>query len=272
MKRLALVLAAASLATGCTYTPPDPGSLDIRWSFTRFKLDAGGAPVAVTPAYTCATRDVLNNPLVSDVVVSFDGGTGQAVPCSDTAGDGVRLDGVSPGDHVVVVTAEQSIAGNLVGTFTATTNVTIQSNQVTSVPLPLDGIPGDLDLWGGLYTAGGTGLFTCNGSPVGSGTFTIADSFGTVIATGSATCAASPIMSGPNFVWMLGAGFSGQSALDLDTYTIRFQAATYDSLSKAISPTCLDGQAFAHATTNDTGVASWFVQLYDVSNPANVCP
>jgi hypothetical protein len=264
MKRLALALAAASLGTGC-YSPLTPGSVDIGWSFVRTKLVAG-APVAVSPSYSCGTRDILNNFLVSDVVVSFDGDGGQSVPCADAAGDGARFDGLTPGSHTVVVIARQSVGGNLVGTFTAQATVSVSSGQVTSLTLPLSGVPGDLDVWGGLFSAGGAPPpFTCT-SNVPTGTFTIADSVGNVIAAGNATCAASPVA----LTSMLGVGFSGPIALDLDTYTIRFQAAsTYDSASQV---NACSGQAFPHATTNDTGNASWFVKLYDVSNPANACP
>jgi hypothetical protein len=269
MKRLALALAAAALGTGCYVAPSTPGSVDVGWSFVRTKITYPSGvptPVQVTPAYTCATVDVHGSYLVSDVLVSFDGNGSQAVPCNDGAGDGARFEGLTPGQHTLTVSARQLIGGVPVATFTAQTTVTVGSGQVTSVSLPLYGIPGNLEVWGGFYSADGMTPFACISGDTGA--FSIADSVGTIVATGTATCAAGPAGTG----WRLGVGFSGSIALDLDVYAIRMTAlGQYDSASPANS---CGGQAFQHTGANDTGTAAWFPTLYNVAGVpiGNLCP
>lgn len=266
MKRLALALTAAAtiLGTGCTVSPAAPvvtvngGTIDIAWSFRRY--DAAGNLAAT---YHCATPVYgTTTPLVHDVVVSIDG-VATVVPCNDGTGDGGAFVDVAPGTHTLVVSGREWINGAAVETFTAQAPpVSVASGATTPVTLPLDGIPGSLDVWGGLFSSSGATAYSCYPS-VPTGTVTISDSAGTTVATGTATCAYAPTGN-----YELGVGFSGASALDLDVYAIRMTASAggYDT---SVYPSCNVWPSFDHLG-NDTGVAGWYPKLYAVAGSA--CP
>lgn len=251
MKRLALLLASVTaLGTGCYSSPPAPtaGDVDMGWRFIRTKPDG------TTVAYTCASG--LG---VDSVLVSFAGGSSQAVPCSDNVGDGALFVGVPAGSRTVVVT------GRRAGVDVYSSQFTIQVAGGVTNPVDLDvyGIPDDLDVLADLTNPSGSAAYaSCNAAGVSGFTYRIVDSANTVMASGSLSCSTGL----PDLT------FRGNQALDRDTYTIRMQAPASGSVifDTAATPDC-SGQPFAH-TGPDTGAANaWKPVIYDVSGDAAFC-
>jgi hypothetical protein len=249
MKRLALLLAAVSaLGTGCYVNNPPParGDVDLAWRFIRT------APDGRTFPYGCRSGGV------DTVLVSFAGGSSQAVPCADNAGDGALFAGVPSGSQRVVVTGRRG------GVDLYTSEFTINVVAGASTPADLDvyGIPDDLDVFAELTNPAGTVAYaSCNAAAVTGFTYRVVDSAGTVMATGSAACSTG----------LPGVAFHGNQALDRDTYTIRMQApasgpVVFDS---AATPDC-SGQPFNH-TGIDTGARAWKPLMYDVTGDATLC-
>lgn len=88
MNRIALLLAAVGLGSGCVVsTPCDAGSLTVDWSF----IDAYGATTS-----SCSTAGVL----ISDIHVWVDGVQSVAAVCS---GPAVTISGIPAGGHTVIV-------------------------------------------------------------------------------------------------------------------------------------------------------------------------
>jgi hypothetical protein len=254
MKRLALVLAAAVLGTGChssspAYTPP-PTGVDFAWSFVRVKADGSTAS-----PYGCTTAGVDN------VIVSFPGADVQ-VPCADSAGDGALIVDVSTGTYAVTITGRRGSAA----LYSGQTTVTVVAGQVTSTSPQVYGIPDDLDIYAHFLNQTGTGGWaTCALANVATLGYAIVDWAGTVVASGTTPC------TDP-----AGLSFTGASALDRDNYVIRLQgfepSATteaFDSATTAVSPTC-SGQAFNHFSA-DTGAYGWDVDLFDVTANGTIC-
>jgi hypothetical protein len=261
MKRLAVVLAAAALGTGChsSATPRAPvtpvGTVDFAWSFVRVKADNSTAR-----PYGCALAGIDN------VVVSFSTGDVQ-VPCADQVGDGAGITNVVAGTQSVVVTGRRGA----VALYTAQTNVTVLANDVTPVNIQVFGIPDDLDIFAHFMNRFGTleAWPTCGG-PGGAGvstlSYSIVDFANTVVASGTVSC------TDP-----AGLSFRGSAALDRDNYIIRMQGfppssqtETFDSATTALNPAC-DGQAFDHFGPS-TGNAAWDVLLYDTTPNTTICP
>lgn len=254
MKRLALVLAAAVLGTGChsssVYTPPPPPptGVDLAWSFVRTL--ANGSTVS---PYGCTQAGIDN------VIVSFPGANVQ-VPCADSAGDGALIVDVSPGTQTITITARRGSAA----LYSGQTTVAVVSGQVTTGSVQALGIPDDLDIYAHFLNQNGTsGWATCALAAVNSLGYSIVDWAGTVVASGTTPC------SDP-----AGLSFTGSNALDRDNYVIRLQgftgaSADFDSATTAVAPHC-SGQAFNHFS-NDTAAFGWDVNLYDVTANATLC-
>lgn len=252
MKRLALVLAAVSvLGTGCfVVSDPPSGSVDVAWRFIRVRPDGS------TLAYGCSTGHG-----VDAVVVTFGDGASRQVPCQDSAGDGALITGVHAGTQTLVVTGRRGG----VDVYSSQFSVAIQPGVTTLLDLDVYGIPDDIDVLAELVTATGGAAFTsCAAAGVSGFTYSVVDSAGSEMATGSAACTTGlPTLS-----------FRGNQALDRDTYTIRLQApatgpVVFDSATAAVSPAC-SGQAFGH-TGVDTGANAWRPLMYDVTLNAARC-
>lgn len=253
MKRLALVLAAVTvLGTGCFVAHDDPpsGAVDLAWQFIRVRPDGS------TLRYGCA-----HGGGVDAVVVTFGSGASRQVPCQDGFGDGALISGVRAGTQTMVVTGRRGG----VDVYRSQFDVAIQSGVTTVLDVEVYGIPDDLDILAELVTPTGGAAYTgCAAAGVSGFTYSIVDSAGSVMATGSAGCTADhPDLS-----------FRGNQALDRDTYTIRLQApasgpVVFDSATTAVSPAC-SGQAFGH-TGVDTGANAWQPLMYDVTQNGTRC-
>jgi hypothetical protein len=252
MKRLALLLAAVSvLGTGCYVAPSSPptGSIDMAWRFIRVK------PSGSTVAYGCASGGGVDS-----VAVTI-GGASQVVPCQDNVGDGGLFVGVPAGNQSVVVTGRRGGVDIYSSQFT----IAVVAGTTTPVNLDVYGIPDDIDILAELVTRFGSSPYTsCNQAVVSGFTYSIHDSAGTVMESGSAGCTTGL----PDLL------FRGSSALDRDTYTIRMQApasgpVVFDTATTAVAPTC-SGQAFNH-TGVDTGANAWVPLMYDTTANPTVC-
>jgi hypothetical protein len=246
MKRLALALATAALGTGCVVvdnTPP--GSVNFSWGFVRTRADR------TTLTYGCAQAGI------DSVDVTFAGLGPQTVPCADLAGDGAQFDGLHPGTGNVRITAYRGS----VALYDSNVTVTVSSGQVAATPVLVYAKYDDLDVVGLLVGQFGapSSWATCADAGMTNVGYELRDSANQIIASGSIPCSA----SAP------GALFRGSNALDLDTYTIRIDAAvssvapaTFDSKTEAVTPVC-SGQAFNHFGA-DTEPNGWHPVLYDV--------
>jgi hypothetical protein len=258
MKRLALLLAAAVLGTGCivndddTVTlPPNSGTLDLGWTFIRTKV----LPVQESVVYTCAQAGVDNL-----LVQSTTGGSAQ-VPCD---GSQAALVSLSPGPQTITVIGRRG-AVQLFSTFF---DVSIATGQTVVQDVDLFGIPDELDVFALFRDRfGGPGWSTCFDAGVASLSFSIVDGAGTEVATGTVSC------TDP-----AGVSFTGAQALDRDDYAIRmlgFPAGSlledFDSATTAVAPVC-NGQPFNHFGPSVGVMGGWTVLLYDVSSNSTFCP
>jgi len=250
MKRIAFVLAAALLGTGCVVTTTDDpvGTLDVAWWFVRTKHDT------TTLSYTCAQAGI------DSVVVSSTRGWSRDLPCDGGALDGAVFSALA-GTQTLTLTGYRGPAALYRSVF----NVTIVEGATEPLDADLWGIPDDLDIYAWFVDRDGfdVGWSTCALAGVATLSWSLVDWAGTVVDSHSAAC------TNP-----AGVSYSGASALDRDQYAIRVQGfpsgsivETFDSATTRVAPAC-DGQAFNHY---GPGVGTWDVWLYDVSTNLTLC-
>lgn len=258
MKRLAFVLAAAVLGTGCHSSPPPPppsGTVDIAWSFIRTLNDGVGTPVT----YHCNTAG-----LGIDTVVVTANGASVALPCADQAGDGGGV-ALAPGTYTIDVTAYRGGSGGTALFSSRLTNVNVFVNSVTSLTAPLDALFGPLQINVHFINPNGFEFSpnTCAAAGVDTYSFHLVDSVGTsVYSSGNISC------TNPPGIVLDQASPAG--AIDLDAYTIRVVggSASFD-FDSAVVPSC--SSPVFHHYGNDVGAFSWNLPVYDVTN-LTLCP
>lgn len=259
MKRIALLLAAATLGTGCIvvddddHTPGPTGTLDMTWFFIRTKHDAS------TVSYTCADAGV------NTVVVSYGAGGSRTFACDNGAYDGV-VDTLAPaGSQTVTLTAYRGAAALYQSFF----NVVVPENATVLLDADVWGIPDDLDVYARFLDRHGVAEWTtCAAAGVTTISWSLVDWAGTVVDSNSHAC------TNP-----AGVSYRGAAAIDRDQYVIRMQGfpATgpedFDSAStqlSAMNPVACDGQAFDHYGTSVDAFA-WDVWLFLVEDNATLC-
>ncbi len=248
MKRLALLLAATVLGTGCIVVDDDPvpsGRLDVTWSFVRTKYDLS------TVNYGCARAGV------DSVTLSFSRGGSRTFAC---APGGASQVSVEAGSQSVTVTGYRGAVPLYSSQFT----VNVPQNGTAPLAAAVYGIPGDMTIWAHFreWNGADVGWSTCALAGVTTLTWSLVDYGGTVIDTSSMAC------TNP-----AGVTYAGASALDRDTYTIRMQGfpptgpETFDSATTQVAPTC-SGQPFNHYGS----AGDWDVILYAVDLNPTFCP
>lgn len=256
MKRIALVLAAALLGTGCIVVDDDDpvrvpvGTLDAAWWFVRTKADT------TTVSYTCADAGI------DSVTIAYSRGGSANFPCRTGAFEGAVHTAAPVGSQTVTLTAFRGSAALYQSSF----NVTIAQDATLRLDADLWGIPDDLDIYANFVEWNGApGWASCGTAVVTTLTWSLVDWFGTVVDQGSAPC------TNP-----AGVSYRGAQALDRDQYTIRMQGfpsggppETFDSATTAVTPTC-DGQAFDHYGPSLDPFA-WDVLLYWVDDNLTFC-
>lgn len=254
MKRLALVLAASVLGTGCyvssDYTAPGPsGTLDISWSFVRTLNDATSSQVT----YGCSQAGI-------DTVVVDTAAGGLALSCADAAGDGGAVM-LPPGTYDVTLTAYRGGSGGVALYSGTIPGVTVFLNQVTSRTASLNAYFDQFQINANFQDLAGTISYpTCASAGVDTISFHLVDYAGTsVYASGPVPCTDPP-----------GITFDSTNPVDLDAYTIRVVAygATY-SFDSAVSPSCTS-PVFLHYGL-DVGAYAWDLPVYDVTGLTQ-CP
>lgn len=233
MKRLALVLAAAVLGTGCIIHDDDfdpapiaTGSVIVYWDFIR---DAPAQPLGsvVYDASLVGTGSVCDESFVDTVVIDSPAGRTAALPCVFQGVQGATIDFVPAGSRVIRVEGYRE--GVLV--YEGASTVNVLANQTVALdtdPVDLLGVPADIDLVAYFsFAPYGPSDFwsSCNAAGNPEVDYEIWDSFPTLVATGTVLCPAGA-SAFPLDVFI--------SRLELDNYTVRmkgFIGATreYDS-------------------------------------------
>ncbi len=254
MKRLAAVLAAAVLGTGCyvsssTHTPGPTGTLDIAWSFIRTLNDVSSSQVT----YGCVSAHI------DTVVVSASGGS-IVLPCADGAGDGGAVE-LPSGTQNVAVTAYRGGTGG-VALYSAQFNaVSIGVNQVTNLSAPLYAFFDELQINANFQNLAGTVAYpTCASAGVTTYSFHLVDRANTTVySSGDFSCSDPP-----------GVTFGAGNPVDLDQYTIRVVAfgPSFD-FDSAVYPSC-GSPVFSHYG-QDVDFYAWDLPVYDVTS-LTLCP
>jgi hypothetical protein len=259
MKRIALLLAAATLGTGCIVVDDDDpgptGTLDMTWFFVRTKHDAS------TVSYTCFDAGV------DTVVVSYGAGGSRSFACDNGSYDGAVDTRAPVGSQTVTLTGYRGNAALYQSFF----NVTVAENQTVLLDADVWGIPDDLDIYARFLDRHGVAEWTtCAAAGVDTITWSLVDWAGTVVDSNSHAC------TNP-----AGVSYRGAAAIDRDQYVIRMQAfetgsafEVFDSASTQLSatnPVACDGQAFDHYGPSIDPFA-WDVWLFDVTLNSTFCP
>jgi hypothetical protein len=230
--RLLALTATALLGTGCfapsTSTPG--GDVNVYWDFVRHTLPTGavtydGGLNAVNASGICPQSDV------DTVVVSSAAGTFQ-IACTGPAGGGAYVQGaVVTGLPVGTRTISlQGFRSNILVYQTSVSVDVVANSTVTAPTAHLEGVPAPLDVFGYLaFGAPPSDYLTCADAGNPNLDYTLTDSAGTLVASGSAGCS-DPL---PALIF--------RDQLDLDSYTVRLQgrrlsdnALVFDACNKAL--------------------------------------
>jgi hypothetical protein len=234
MKRIALVLAAAFLGTGCFVSSDtiDYGSVNIYWDFLRTAPAQGTGFIVYDESDTGAPDGACNESGVEVVEVTSPLGT-STVSCVYSGVEGIGLDGIAEGVPSFRFRAWRG--AYLV--YDTSVSLQVVGDATTNHFVDLHGVSAPLDVYGDLYN-GATSQYYADclaATPVGSASppyfgYEIRDVFGSLVVEGTAGCAAG--LPAPVFV----------GDLELDNFTVRMSGyrAEDDALVFDSCPAALD--------------------------------
>ncbi len=229
MKRLAFVLAAAVLGTGChsTRTAPAVGSVNLYWDFDRTAPAQAGGFITYD-AYPGGTVSGRCTQSAVDFVTVDAPGAAVSVSCVYAGVQGVGVDGVDAGTQPFRVRGWRHVSGTDVVVYDSTFNLSVPVASVQDHIVHVPGVAATLDVFGDLAYGASPGTLYPDCASAGSPNLYVAirDAFGTLIDDNTAGC--SDPLPAPAF----------SALLDLDDYQVRVQglqlgtnALVFDSCS-----------------------------------------
>ncbi len=193
MKRIAL-LAAAVLGTGCVSTIEAPGDVAIYWDFLRHTTAAPGYVYYDTnlspggPDGACSQARV-GYVQVTDLYGNLIDPMTPWISCVYQGVQGAKFLGFSPGSYTFVVHAFAGTYPTGTEVYTGQSTVNVSGGGLNSVTITAEGVQGNLVVTATLFD-GTTTYTTCGAAGVQWFDFWIEDFVGTLIDSGSASCAA----------------------------------------------------------------------------------
>ena len=279
MKRIALVIAASLLGTGCIVTDNHHssggsgiGAVNVYWEFVRTKLDQNLSTVLYDPfddpnvapgtgACTTSGVDVVRIEGLDAAPIDVD--------CRFQGVQGVNLPGLAAGTYRATISGWRGQAE----LYATSVDVVVDGGRTRSQSVQVFGIPDNFQVAVTLATADGTSAYlSCSNAGVTELSYNLLDFAGTVVATSTVPCVDSSTIP-PGFT------LAGNQALDRDRYSIRLQAfssstdltADFDTSASGVNG-CV-APRFGHFG-NDTGGFAWDLSAYEVRAvaPVNLCP
>ena len=223
MKRLALILAATVLGTGCyvssDYSPPPPvyGSVNVYWDFVRNAPAQPGGAVIYDSTLSGAVDGPCPESAVEAVTVDVPGLAQVDVPCIWSGVQGVTISGIPAGTSSFRVRGWRGIHAVYDETFLRSVPA---GPGPASHYLDVSGVPAAIDLFAALYwdTPLPAGQYTlCADAAFPTIDYDLFDSFGTRVRSEVAIPCSDP--AAPSFPVFMG-------NLDLDNYTVRMKGYT----------------------------------------------
>ncbi len=260
MKRLAFVLTAAVLGTGCIVATDDTGSVNLYWDFIR-NAPAQPDGIIVYDESDVGSPDGRCDESGVDFV-TVDSPAGQvSVPCVFAGVEGVGLDGIVEGTRTFRVRGWRTIGLSDVVVYDRTFGLAVVGSATTNHFLDVSAVSAPLDLFAFLAFGPppGTGYPSCAAAtPAGSASppnlrFEVRDFFGTLVDQGTAACAGA----------LPAAVFAGD--LDLDDYKVRMQGLRVEDAALVFDSCSVDLAHFA-AQTGASGLAPTLF-----TNPVPTC-
>lgn len=239
MRRLALTLATAVLSSGCIigdddddHLPPPSGvgSVIVYWDFLRNAPAQPQGAVLYDADLVGPGTGPCAQSAVEVVTIDVGGAPQFVVDCVYQGVQGATLDLLPTGPQAARV---RGWRGDFV-VYDSTVTLDVFQDQVTEQPLvDVEGVRAPIDLFGDL-AAGATFYASCAEADVPNISFTLWDSFGTLIDDGVAGCSdplPAPVFAGD---------------LDLDNYTVRMEgtATQGPNLGDVVFDSC--NQVFDH--------------------------
>jgi len=219
MTRIAAVLAAAVLASGC-YVSDDgdhQGSVNLYWDFIRNAPAQPGGYVVYDQSLVGTGDSWCPESGVENVDVTFSGGT-LTFPCTYAGVQGVTLDFLAEGSQQFRVRGWRTDAGVERLLWDHTVTASVVGGRVVDVYVDVEPVSADLDVIA--YFAYGDGLYyaTCNEALNPTVTYDVFDSLGTLVLTSNGVGCPANASAFPLPVIV--------DRLDLDYYSIRLKGFT----------------------------------------------
>ncbi|HET9554146.1 MAG TPA: hypothetical protein VFP50_14350 [Anaeromyxobacteraceae bacterium] len=236
--RLLALTATALLGTGCfvSSTNSTPGGdVNVYWDFIRH-TQAGGVPSSGSVTYDASlgavnTSGICPESDVDTVRVSSAAGTFD-IACTGPAGGGAYVQGAVV-HGLPIGTRTITLLGYRSSVLVYQTSVSVDvlaNSTVTAPTAHLEGVQAPLDVFADLaFGTPGTLYASCAAAGSPNITYTLTDSLGTLVASGTAGCS-DPLPS-----------LTFRDQLDLDSYTVRLKglrvsdnALVFDACNKTL--------------------------------------
>jgi hypothetical protein len=219
MTRIAAVLAAAVLGSGCIITSEDSqGTVNVYWDFVRNAPAQPGGFVIYDEDLVGSGNSACPQSGVELVDVTSPNGTA-SVTCTYGGVQGITFDNVTEGSRTFRVRGWRNVGGADRLVYDHSVTASVVGGASVDVIIDVEPVMADIDLVAFYTNVAGTPFTynTCNEAQNPDTTYQLWDSFGTLVDEATVGCPAGasalalPIIIG---------------TLDLDTYTTRLQGFT----------------------------------------------
>jgi hypothetical protein len=246
MRRLALLLAATVLGTGCIVTSDDTlgtgdfGTVNLYWDFARHAPAQTGGFIYYDESLVGTGNQACAQSAVDTIRVIPPGGNPFDVTCVYNGVQGITIDGVPAGNRIFrVIGYRQAVA-----VFDSDVAVPVRGGTSTDAIADVVGVPGALDLFGDLAfgTRPSDVYASCAAAGAPNLSYEVKDAFGLTVDGGTVGCSdplPSPVFAGN---------------LDLDDYKVRMQGFELGTNALVFDSCWFDVSHFA-AQTGQNGVA-----------------